>query len=184
MLRIISGGLKGKKLKTLPGKNTRPTAERTREMIFNTLRSRFHMKDFRVIDLFAGTGALGIEALSNGALDVKLIEHDKKCFRTLQENIQICNIEKHCTLFHVNSLDWLKGQSWLNELSLFLIDPPYNTELLQQVINILFIQKERLSGSLLVIERDKHHNIDLPSQFNRFKSKKLSRTILDFLEIL
>lgn len=184
MLRINTGRLKGKRLKTLPGKNTRPTLDKTRGVIFDTLRDRYELKELQVVDLFAGSGALGIEAYSNGAPKAIFIENDTNCFKILRENIKICEIGEPCTLINRNSLPWLEKQVWSNQLNLFLIDPPYHTDLLQRVIDLINIQKERLRGSLLVIERDSLHRVEIPSQFDLFKTKKISRTTLDFLEIL
>ncbi len=183
MLRINSGKLRGKKLKTLPGDNTRPTLEKTRGVIFDTLRGRYHLKNYSVIDLFAGSGALGIEAISNGSSRAIFLENDTKCFRILRNNIESCQIEEECTLIQRNAQTWLKTHPWSDDLYLFLIDPPYNTNLLQDVIDLIDQQNKQLHGSLLIIERDRHHSIEFPNHFDLFKRKKLSHTTLDFLEI-
>ena len=91
MLRIISGDLRGKKLFTVPGMTTRPTADRVREAIFNIIGSR--VRQTRVLDLFAGSGLLGIEALSRGADFALFIDHHPKPISIIKKNLAACRYE-------------------------------------------------------------------------------------------
>ena len=183
MLRINSGYLKGRKLKTLPGAKVRPTLAKTRGVIFDTLRHRYQLSEFKAFDLFAGSGILGIEALSNGITNSTFIEYDQQCFKLLEANIKLCKIGSQSTLIKQNATTWLESHTWSSTQNLFLIDPPYHTELSQRVVAILDQKWKQLQGSLIVIERDKHHQLKIPERFRIFKTKTLSRTTLDFLEI-
>ncbi|MFD2421265.1 16S rRNA (guanine(966)-N(2))-methyltransferase RsmD [Amycolatopsis pigmentata] len=86
MSRIVAGTAKGRRLK-VPSRGTRPTSERVREAVFNALESRGELRDARVLDLYAGSGALGLEALSRGASEALFIENDRKAVEILRANV-------------------------------------------------------------------------------------------------
>ena len=98
-LRIIAGELRGRRLRSVPGTKTRPTADRIREAIFNILAFQIHGS--KVLDLFAGTGAFGIEALSRGAASVVFIDNDRESISTIRENINHLSLLKD----HILPLD-------------------------------------------------------------------------------
>ena len=87
-MRVVAGDLRGRRIEAPPGHDTRPTTDKVREAIFNALGSLDLVRDARVADLFAGTGALGIEALSRGAAHCTFVERDRNVVRTLRGNLE------------------------------------------------------------------------------------------------
>ena len=92
-MRVIAGALGGRRLTAVPGRETRPTADRVREALFSRLMSRYPLSGISVLDLFAGTGALGIEALSRGASRLVSVELNRRAARVLIANLQACRVE-------------------------------------------------------------------------------------------
>ena len=135
-LRIIGGELKGKKLYTIPGTLIRPTADRLRESIFNILS--YLVKEAVVLDLFAGTGALGIEALSRGADSAVFIDNNKKALSVIERNIQSCAVDNRSQIIR---WDIVKNLNCINSVdskfNLVFMDPPYNKGMIKPTLNNL-----------------------------------------------
>jgi len=124
-LRIISGSLKGRRLKTPDWDGLRPTSDKLRETLFNILAPR--IAGARVLDAFAGTGALGIEALSRGAVAVTFIEHDRRAQALIQANLAQCGIDSGYNLVRgtVERASTAMQTSALESFDIVLLDPPY-----------------------------------------------------------
>ncbi|MFO7964184.1 MAG: 16S rRNA (guanine(966)-N(2))-methyltransferase RsmD [Desulfobacterales bacterium] len=123
-LRIISGRLRGRKIQTPPGLHTRPTADRLRESIFNILGER--VENACVLDLYAGSGALGIEALSRGARFAVFIDNDKKALDIIGSNIRSCALEGRSTSILWDIRRNLKCiQAIPEDFDMVFMDPPY-----------------------------------------------------------
>lgn len=124
-LRIIAGGWRGRKLVTPTGDTTRPTADRTRETLFSMLVSRLgSFEGLAVADLFAGSGALGIEALSRGAATCVFVEQDAVAIRALRSNIANLQTASACDVRASSVLSLGPAKA---PLDLVLLDPPYGT---------------------------------------------------------
>ena len=124
-MRIIAGEWKRRQLRAPPGEATRPTADRTRETLFNMLASRLgEFEGLAVADLFAGSGALGLEALSRGAASCLFVEQDAEALRSLRANIAALRAQQRCTV-QAGSVLGLGKRS--DPLDLILLDPPYGT---------------------------------------------------------
>jgi 16S rRNA (guanine966-N2)-methyltransferase len=124
-LRIIAGEWRGRKLVAPPGELTRPTADRTRETLFNMLASRIgSFEGLAVLDLFAGSGALGLEALSRGAASCLFVEQDAQAVKAIRTNIDALDARSRCVVQQasVMSLGPAKAPH-----DLILLDPPYET---------------------------------------------------------
>jgi 16S rRNA (guanine966-N2)-methyltransferase len=135
-LRIIGGEFKGRKLLSVRGAHTRPTADRTREAVFNILRSG--VQGAIVLDLFAGTGALGLEALSRGAQSAFFIETNKNTRSILKRNIHACSVESQATVVQWNIVKNLNCiRSVDPAFNLVFMDPPYNKHLLEPTLSNL-----------------------------------------------
>ena len=183
MIRINSGRLRGKKLLSTEQNSTvRPTLSKTRSAIFDSLQSRWDMNNFHVYDLFAGTGTLGIEAYSRGALDVNFVEKDKKSFAFLKKNLNYLDIAEDCEIFCADTVNWIKAHHWTEEPKLLLLDPPYDSPVLQEVIDFLACGEIPLRNSVIVIERAIKTNINYPHGFEPYRQKTFGKTQLDFLE--
>ena len=151
MLRVISGSCKGRKLKTVKGKTTRPTADRMREALFNILALK--IPDAVVLDLFAGTGALGIEALSRGAKYSVFIENDRHAVSTIKENILLCQMgDKSKTIQWdiVNNLACIASTGLLFDI--VFMDPPYRKDIIPATIHNLVNTNTMKKSTDIIVE--------------------------------
>lgn len=128
MMRIITGSARGTSLETLDGDHTRPTAERTKQAIFNTLQ--FEMEGRRVLDLFGGSGQLALEALSRGAESAFLCENDPSAFEVIKRNAKKTKLFDRCRIVCTDYLSALKSLSGKESFHLIFLDPPYHSEFL------------------------------------------------------
>ena len=150
-MRIISGTFKGRKLASLRGAATRPTADRVRESIFNILAS--DIEKASVLDLFAGTGALGLEALSRGAANADFIDSSASAVKTIQKNITACRAE-NCS--RIIRWDIAKNiaclQAEVPAYDLVFMDPPYNKNYIVLTLEKLMKRDILKNGATLIIE--------------------------------
>lgn len=124
-MRIIAGEWRGRKLTAPKGEATRPTADRTRETLFSMLTSRLgSFEELRVADLFAGSGALGLEALSRGAAHCLFVEQDRDALDAIRANVTALDARARCTV-EVGSVMGMRAAK--EPLDLILLDPPYRT---------------------------------------------------------
>ena len=141
-LRIIGGRLKGKKLCSVPGDFTRPTASRVRESVFNILA--FEVKGRRVLDLFAGTGVLGLEALSRGAASAAFVDQYRRPLSVIQKNILSCGLDAATKVIQFDLRhDFKWGLRLGSGFQLVFMDPPYNKGFVNSTLSRLH------NGSLL-----------------------------------
>ncbi|MDX2033298.1 MAG: 16S rRNA (guanine(966)-N(2))-methyltransferase RsmD [Blastocatellia bacterium] len=127
-MRIIAGRYKGRRLKTLDGMQVRPTSDRLRETLFNILQSRIEGAAF--LDLCAGSGAVGIEALSRGASHVSFIESVRKVADLIRENLRHCGIDEDAAVINRDALQALRRLSTEGrKFDIIYFDPPYESEL-------------------------------------------------------
>ncbi len=154
MLRIISGAYKGRKIYSCQGLSTRPTADRTRESIFNILHSIFHsFADKRVLDLYAGTGALGIEALSRGAVTATFIEAGKTALAVLKKNVSIISDDASCEIIAApvgTAISILQERK--EQFDLIFMDPPYGKNLVHTTLEALAAANLCAPGAIVVCE--------------------------------
>ena len=130
MMRIITGTAKGARLETLEGDATRPTAERTKQAIFNMLQ--FDIEGRKVLDLFAGTGQLGIECLSRGAESAVFVDRRKDAVALIKENLKTTELSHKAKVVSGDSMEYLKGVR--EKFDIIFLDPPYAEELLETAI--------------------------------------------------
>ncbi len=149
-MRIIAGKFKGRMLKTPKGSSTRPTQGMLREALFNICQNE--IKGARFLDLFAGSGAIGLEAISRGASHVSFIEQDRRAIQCIQENITALNIESATRIIPTNAsrgLNLLAKEG--AKFDLIFIDPPYDMQVdLNRVAQLL-----ALNGTLFLEKRYK-----------------------------
>ena len=127
-MRVIAGEFGGRRLRAPEGQETRPTTDRVRESMFNALGSLGAIEGSRVLDLFAGTGALGIEALSRGATEATFVESDPAALRTLAGNIADLGLADRATVVRADALQHVSEMSGDRRYDLALADPPYDFE--------------------------------------------------------
>ena len=147
-MRIIGGRAKGFPLSAPQGVQTRPTADRVREAIFNVLAP--HIAEARVLDLFAGTGALGLEALSRGAQEAVFIEQNKRTFAILQKNIIKTGFNAQCQTYLGDCRQMVASLS--GAFDIVFLDPPYNRGWLGMTIPALMKTGLLATYTVLVVE--------------------------------
>jgi 16S rRNA (guanine966-N2)-methyltransferase len=130
-VRIVAGRFKGRRLKGPAGPGLRPTSDRLRETLFNVLRGR--VEDARVLDAFAGTGAVGLEALSRGASHVTFVERDRQALQVLLANIAACRVEE---LSSVKRGDFTRVIEAGAVFDLVFLDPPYEDPAVEEALEL------------------------------------------------
>ena len=124
-MRVVAGSARGRPLAAPPGDRTRPTSDRVREAVFNALWSRDALVGAEAVDLFAGSGALGIEALSRGAAHVTFVDDDRAALRTVRRNLDVCGVADRATVIAGQAERWLAGLAPGTRFDLAFCDPPY-----------------------------------------------------------
>lgn len=124
-MRVIAGSAKGRRLKGVRGTAVRPTADRVREALFSILLSRFSLEGTSLLDLYAGTGALGIEALSRGARHVVFVEHHRPMTRVLEANLTACGFRDRAEVRCATVERALPAMEGVRRFDGVLLDPPY-----------------------------------------------------------
>lgn len=179
-LRIIGGDLKRKKINTLEGSDTRPTSDRVREALFNILSNQVRNKN--VLDLFSGTGALGLESLSRGAGACVFIDANKKAIQIIKKNISSCNLDKKTQVITWNILKNLNClQSMKTPFDLVFLDPPYHLDYIPQTLTNLQAAGCLKNDATIVIE----HSVKEPirqdfSNFKGYDQRKYGKTNVSF----
>lgn len=123
-MRVVAGTARGRRLRSPDGETTRPTSDRVRESVFNALFSQGRIDDARVVDLFAGSGALGIEALSRGAAHVWFVESDRSAVAVIDENVDTLGFRDSATVIRSDA-DRAVAAGFGGAVDLVLADPPY-----------------------------------------------------------
>lgn len=150
-MRIIGGKAKGTKLYTLEGKNTRPTLDRVRESLFNILQ--YKLQEAIFLDLFSGSGACGLEAVSRGVSKAILCDKSKQAVEIIQKNIQKTHMEEKVELYQANFEEVLKMRI-KEKLDIIFIDPPYETNYAYQAVKIILENELIKQDSMIIIETD------------------------------
>ncbi len=172
-MRIIAGSARGHRLKCLKGLTTRPTLDRVREAIFNVLGAK--TIDAVVLDLFAGTGALGIEALSRGSKFCFFNDFNKKACAIIKENLIHCRLAEKAKVFNMSALGFLSLLEQDPDVSLDIIflDPPYEGGFYEPVLSKLGISTLLKTNTVVVVEGN--CNILLEEGYGRLKLVKENR---------
>ena len=181
-LRIISGDLKGRKLRSVRGTKTRPTANRTREAIFNILAAR--VAGARVLELYAGTGAFGIEALSRRAESVFFIDCDNDSIAVIRANIKTLCLESRSKIIRWNltkNLNCLRSSDIVFDL--VFMDPPYEKDMILPTLENLHLSQTLASGSQVIVEHSRREPVAhgrLPFEIS--DQRKYGKTLVTFLD--
>jgi 16S rRNA (guanine966-N2)-methyltransferase len=179
-VRIIGGSLRGKKLCPIKGLAIRPTTDYLRESIFNILADG--VEDAVVLDLFAGTGTLGIEALSRGAQTAVFVDKTPQAIKALTRNIYACCLEGRSTILR---RDILRGLSFLKSIDrafeLVFIDPPYDKGFVERTMQLLDRAESTSDGVSIVVEHSRREV--LPEKVARFvlcDQRDYGKTLVSF----
>ena len=150
MMRIITGSAKGKKLSTLEGNDTRPTSERIKGAIFSSIQ--FEIEHRRVLDLFAGSGQMGLEALSRGAECATFIDSSREAMAIVKENIERCGFSSVSHTLVSDYRNYIRKASGREYFDLVFIDPPYAAACAMDAAAALARARLVIPGALVCIE--------------------------------
>jgi 16S rRNA (guanine966-N2)-methyltransferase len=181
-MRVISGRAKGTQLSSVPGKSTRPITDRVKEALFNILGPEIYNKT--ILDLFGGTGAVGIEALSRGADHVVFIEINYRAYKTIKKNLKAADLELYATVIKKDAFVYLREES-NRKFDMIYIAPPQYQELWVKAMQILDENPEWLKedGIVIVQIHPKEDNQDIDyANFNLYDKRNYGDTRLIFYE--
>lgn len=155
-MRIIAGKARGTKLYTLEGENTRPTLDRVKESLFNIIQNK--VPDAVFLDLFSGSGAIGLEALSRGAKKAILCDKSKEACSIIKKNIEKMHFLENAEIYHTDFRNLLQHKIH-EKLDIIFLDPPYKTNFAIEAIQMI-LEKEFLNeNAIIIIETDEKDKI-------------------------
>ncbi|MBZ0201091.1 MAG: 16S rRNA (guanine(966)-N(2))-methyltransferase RsmD [Ignavibacteriaceae bacterium] len=151
-MRIISGEFKGRLIKVPQSKLIRPTTDRVRETMFNLLNNKLNFDDIKVLDIYAGSGSLGLECLSRGASEVHFVEKNFQIKKNLEQNIASLNAQSKCKVFNLEAVRF--SQMFPESgYDLIIADPPFFKDDIYKVVVNLLDNKYLAADSFIFIER-------------------------------
>jgi 16S rRNA (guanine966-N2)-methyltransferase len=166
-MRVITGTAKGKKLRTLDGEDVRPTIERVKEAVFSIIQ--FEIEGRRVLDLFAGSGQLGIEALSRSAASAVFIDADKAAVAVVKENLEAAKLADKAAVLQTDAAAFLQTSDLTFDI--IFLDPPYGTGLLQKVLPLA--AAKTAPGGIILCESP--FGEELPKTIGELKLNRIYR---------
>ncbi len=166
-MKVISGKYKGRKIEGFDIEGTRPTMDRVKESLFATIQN--YVKESVVLDLFSGSGNLGIEALSEGASYAYLVDKNIKCIKTINKNINNIGIEN----VKVLNMDYKLALKQINKkIDLIFLDPPYKTSLIEDSLKLIDEYDLLSDDGLIVCESDDVDKIIYSNKYESIKEKR------------
>src|SRR6478672_6284276 len=181
-MRIVGGRLKGRNLASPSSRDIRPTADRLRESVFNILIHAYDdpISDSRVLDLFAGTGALGIEAVSRGAAFTLFVDNGAEARALLRNNVEALGLGGVTKVYRRDATN-LGPAHPMQPFSLVFLDPPYGKQLAEKALASLRDGGWLIPGALAVVEEAAGANVLAPSGFSELERRKYDDTEFVFL---
>jgi 16S rRNA (guanine966-N2)-methyltransferase len=168
-MRVVAGELGGRRLVAPNGDTTRPTTDKVREAVFNSLVSMGVVEDAVVVDLYAGSGAMGIEALSRGAARCTFVERDRGALSALRTNIETLGLTDRSTVVTSDVLAWVPA---VRNVDLALVDPPYSFEDWPRLL-------ELLQAAYVLCESARE--VEAPHGWDTLRSRRYGRTVATLL---
>lgn len=170
-MKVISGKLKGRTIKGYEIIGTRPTMDRVKESVMASIQD--YIVDSVVLDLFAGSGNLGIEAISNGASKCYFVDCNRECAKVIRENICSFDIEKQCVVLVEDYLFALKKMSNQGiQFDLIFVDPPYQYKIMNEILENVFEYSLLKSGGIIVLEYQEMDDKNVMEVYRLLKVKK------------
>ncbi len=180
MIRVIGGKAKGKKLLAVPGDTTRPILDRVRTALFDILRPR--IADIKILDMFAGTGSVGIEALSQGAAHCTFLDLEAKAIAIIKKNLEVTELSGQALVKNIDAFRFLKHAT--DSYDLIYVAPPQYKDLWTQAIYMLAERPDLLNeGGLIIAQIDpkEYEALEL-SGIKEVRQNKYGSTLLVFFE--
>ena len=182
-MRIISGKARGTKLYTLEGENTRPTLDRVKESIFNIIQNE--IEGAKILDLFAGSGAIGLEFLSRGAEKAVLCDKSKEAINIIKKNVEKTHMEPNTQIYNMdfeNCLEKIKNE----QFDIIYLDPPYATDYIFRAIQKITKLEIVLKQGLIIIETDDEQRVEKEIEKTETEivdKRKYGRATIIFLKL-
>ena len=178
-MRIITGKAKGVRLKTLEGDTTRPTADRVKEAVFSMIQ--FDLEERSVLDLFAGSGQMALEALSRGAAEATLVDKSAEAVAIIKENAAKTKLSDKCTVYRSDYLDFIRRFSG-KQYDIVILDPPYALKMYAPALRAL-VKADMLKPTTLIICESGEEQVfdgdsELASFFSIEKQTRYSKTYI------
>ena len=168
-MRIVAGSVRGRRIEAPAGRDTRPTTDRVREAIFNSLNSLGVVEGATAIDLFAGSGALGLEALSRGVAHVTFVDTDRRARQAIANNLSQLDLADRATVVSVDALGYLSSAE---PVDLLLCDPPYQFDDWDHLL-------DAAPAAVVVCESDRE--IEPPERWRVAKQKRYGTSVVTIL---
>lgn len=181
-MRIIAGMYRGRTLTALRDLSIRPTADRVKQTIFDILATRMDLDGARVLDLFAGSGSLGLEALSRGAAHVTFIEKARTSLKALDKNIRTLGCEDRSTTHQADVFWFLRNAH--QPYDLVFVDPPYALETIGTLPSVIAGSGVLRTGSFVVMEHSRESDVPVPKDSFEVLQKSFGQTVLLILKAL
>ncbi|MCD4796746.1 MAG: 16S rRNA (guanine(966)-N(2))-methyltransferase RsmD [Candidatus Cloacimonetes bacterium] len=167
-MRIITGKFKKRTLFSVPGNTTRPTTDYLKEVIFSIIQN---YEDKKILDLFAGSGSLGLEALSRGAESVVFVDLSYKAINTMNRNIQNLDCVQSCRIYRKKVSAFLKKST--EQFDMIFMDPPYDRNLVNPTIELILENNLINSTGKIIVEHSKDEILD-EKWTSKFEKQKIS----------
>ncbi|MBQ5568708.1 MAG: 16S rRNA (guanine(966)-N(2))-methyltransferase RsmD [Oscillospiraceae bacterium] len=158
-MRVITGTARGRKLREPTGRDIRPTTDMVKESVFNIIQ--FKTEGARVLDLFAGTGQLGIEALSRGAAECVFVDKSEEALKLVRENLKTTGLENKAHVVRGDSLSYLRSGE---KFDIVFVDPPYDTDLLEKSLNLATGFDILRENGIIICESRKEKPVQPPAR--------------------
>ena len=183
MMRIITGRARGIKLETLEGEMTRPTSERAKMAIFSSLQ--FELEGRRVLDLFAGSGQMGLEAVSRGASHAVMVDQSKDAVAIIRKNADKTRLAEDCTVICSDFAEFLRTRRGRDPFDIVFIDPPYGMHACRAAVEAILDNRLLKPHGILVLESGEPDPLGVdPPLARRFEVLKSARYGVAYVNIL
>ncbi|MGA9406384.1 MAG: 16S rRNA (guanine(966)-N(2))-methyltransferase RsmD [Bacteroidota bacterium] len=179
-MRVIAGKYKGRQLRTVADLSVRPATGRVKASVFNILQNRVDWTEASVLDLFAGSGGLGIEALSRGARRAVFVENSKRAIVFLKQNISAIADSTECEIIAADVFDYLARPR--TQFDIVFADPPYDFEVLNRLPSLIFQSGVVSREGYLIIEHPQQLRFEQSRLWKAAVVRKYGRTVVTFFQ--
>lgn len=177
-MRIISGKYKGKQLQASKDQSIRPTTNKIKEYIFDLIND--YLEEAVVLDLFCGSGNLGLEAMSRGAQSVTFVDNNQGSLRVLRRNLSVVKVEEPFKIVRKDAVLFLKKNR--QPFDLIFVDPPFKWKEFDKMMPLLFDENNLTEFGLVVMESEVSHEVVWESDsYELLRQKKFDRSVISFL---
>ncbi|HCN04189.1 MAG TPA: 16S rRNA (guanine(966)-N(2))-methyltransferase RsmD [Bacteroidetes bacterium] len=180
-MRIISGTLGGRVIPSPPSNDTRPTTDAAREMLFSVLDTWITWNGLRVLDLCAGTGSLGFEAISRGAASVVFVDRSKPCIKTIEETIRDFGVSDHATTIHSDVLEALRYPLHNKSFDVVFADPPYHAKLHNKITLLLERNGILVTDGIYIAEHGENEALILDEGWEKLDHRRRGPAVIDII---